>query len=91
MMSEDNGGYGFVAGFFLGTTLGAVTALLLAPMTGREVRRTLMEERRKLRVKTDQAVAEIRAKGDEILERTRKAASQTAGGVSEAARTIKGS
>jgi hypothetical protein len=55
IMSNDNGGYGFVAGFFLGAALGAVTALLFAPMTGRELQETLAEERRKLREKADRA------------------------------------
>jgi gas vesicle protein len=89
-MSDENGGYGFVAGFFVGAALGAVTALLFAPMTGREFQETLAEERRKLREKTDRAIADLRDRGEEVLEKTRKATSQTAEGASRARETMKG-
>jgi gas vesicle protein len=89
-MSNENGGYGFVAGFFLGAALGAVTALLFAPMTGRELQDSIAEERRKLREKTDRAIADLRERGEQVLDRTRKAASQTAEGVSRARDTMKG-
>jgi gas vesicle protein len=85
-MSNENGG--FVAGFFVGAALGAVTALLFAPMSGRELKDTLVEERRKLREKTDRAIADLRQRGDELVERTRKAALQTAEGVSQARDTL---
>jgi gas vesicle protein len=89
-MSEESGGYGFVAGLFLGAALGAVTALLFAPMTGRELKETLAEERRKLREKTDRAIADLRRRGDDLVERTRKATAQTAEGVSQAKETLQG-
>ena len=46
MMSADNddghgGGFSFVAGLFLGTLVGAATAILMAPASGRELRTSL--------------------------------------------------
>ena len=48
-MMDSNGGYGFVSGLFIGATLGAMAALLLAPKSGREVRADLYAGGERLR------------------------------------------
>ncbi|WP_052807403.1 YtxH domain-containing protein [Risungbinella massiliensis] len=42
-MSQNSGGKDFLLGVFLGAAIGAVTALLTAPKSGRELRQDLQE------------------------------------------------
>lgn len=42
-MSQNNGGRDFLLGVFFGAAIGAVTALLTAPKSGRELRQELQE------------------------------------------------
>ena len=86
-MSNSNG-YGFVAGFFLGSALGAAAALLLAPKSGVELRENLVEEGKKLRETTSSNVSELREKGEELYGKVRETIHETADGVKKAARTI---
>jgi gas vesicle protein len=98
-MSEGNGGYNFLAGFFVGAALGAMAALLLTPKTGREMRETLAEESKKLKQRTEGTVADLRERGEgaygkareavvETTERAREAITETKEGVKKAARAI---
>ncbi len=98
-MSSSDGGYNFLAGFFVGAALGAMAALLLTPKTGQEMRDTLSEESKKLRERTEGAVSELRGHGGEAYEkargvvaetteRAREAISETTEGVKKAARAI---
>jgi gas vesicle protein len=86
-MSSSNG-YSFVAGFFLGSTLGAAVALLFAPKSGAELREDLAAEGKKLRETTSGNVSEIREKGEELYGKVRETIHETAEGVKRAARTI---
>jgi gas vesicle protein len=86
-MSSSNG-YGFVAGFFLGSALGAAVALLIAPKSGAELRENLAAEGKKLRETTGSNVSEIREKGEELYGKVRETVHDTAEGVKRAARTI---
>ena len=86
-MSNSNG-YGFVAGFFLGSVMGAAVALLMAPKSGAELRENLAEEGKKLRETTSSNVSELREKGGELYGRVRKTINETADGVKKAAHTI---
>ena len=70
-MSDGNGGYNFLAGFFVGAALGAMAALLFTPKTGKEMRDTLSEEGRRLRDKTDQAVTDLKGRGEEVYGKER--------------------
>jgi len=75
----------FVVGFFLGGTLGAMAAILMAPKSGAELRGELTESGRKIRESTAKAATELRgSKQDarEAFERAREA-------LLEAAREIK--
>jgi gas vesicle protein len=85
---SDSNGYGFVAGFFLGSALGSAVALLIAPKPGVELREDLAAEGRKLRETTLGNVSELREKGRELYGVAREAMVETAEGVKEAAHTI---
>jgi gas vesicle protein len=98
-MSDGNGGYNFLAGFFVGAALGAMAALLLTPKTGKEMRDTLSEEGRRFRERTDKAVTDLKGRGEEYYgkarevvtdttERAREAISETTEGVKKAARAV---
>jgi gas vesicle protein len=86
-MSSSNG-YGFVAGFFLGSALGAAVALLIAPKSGVELREDLAVEGKKLRDTTSDNVSELSEKGQELYGRAREALVETAEGVRKAAHAI---
>ena len=87
-MSDSDGGYNFLAGFFVGAALGAMAALLLTPKTGKELRDTLATEGKRLKEKTEGAVSELRERGGDVLEKAREAISETSEGVKKAARSI---
>ena len=98
-MSDGNGGYNFLAGFFVGTALGAMAALLLTPKTGKEMRDTLSEEGRRLKERTDRTVTDLGKRGEEYYgkargvvtdttERAKEAISETTEGVKKAARAV---
>jgi gas vesicle protein len=86
MSSSD--GYGFVAGFFLGSALGAAVALLIAPKSGVQLRQDLAEEGKKLRDTTSGNVSELREKSQELYGKARETVVETAEGVKKAAHTI---
>jgi gas vesicle protein len=88
-MSDSDGGYNFLAGFLIGSALGAMAALLLTPKTGKEFRDTIATESKKLKEKTEGAVAELREKGGDAYEKARGAISETTEGVKKAARSLK--
>lgn len=98
-MSDGNGGYNFLAGFFVGAALGAMAALIFTPKSGKEMRETLTEEGKRLRDRTEGAVAGLRERGEQYIEkaretvadgtgRAREAYSETSEGVKKAARAI---
>ena len=51
MMSARNNAVEFLVGLLVGTALGAMSALLFAPKTGRQMRESLAGEARRLAVK----------------------------------------
>ena len=86
-MSNSNG-YGFVAGFFVGSALGAAMAFLIAPQSGVQLRENLAEEGKKLRETTSGNVSELREKSQELYGMARETIAETAEGVKKAAHTI---
>lgn len=68
MKSEERGS-GFIAGFLLGSLVGAATALLLTPKSGEETRFTLKETGIELREKAEEAAAKAREEADELIVR----------------------
>jgi gas vesicle protein len=98
-MSDGDGGYNFLAGFFVGAALGAMAALLLTPKTGKEMRETLAEESKRFKSRTEGAVSDLRSRGEEAYgrareavtegtERARDALTETREGVKKAAKAI---
>ena len=53
----------FLVGFFVGVALGSMAALLLAPASGKKLRRDVSREGRKLAHRAAETVEEIRDKG----------------------------
>lgn len=66
-MARDDGGASVVMAFVLGAVTGAAVALLMAPATGEEMRRTLGDKAREARERADAAARQ----GKEFVERSR--------------------
>lgn len=94
-MEESNGDFGaFVAGFLIGSLVGAATALLLAPQSGQEtlsmIRDRSIELRDRAYESADQAMARAEAaledakvKAESAIQETRKRADELASMKSE--------
>ena len=82
---ENNGGYGFVSGLFLGATLGAMAALLLAPKSGRDVRADLYAGGERLKERASSKANDLVGRGEAAIERAKEAARETADGVKRGA------
>jgi len=78
---ENNGGYGFVSGLFLGATLGAMAALLLAPKSGREVRADLYAGGERLKERASVKATDLIGRGEAAIETAKEVARETADGV----------
>lgn len=57
-MTGGKSGMAFVAGLFFGTLVGAASAALMAPASGRELRGSIRKEAKKLAVKARELVPE---------------------------------
>ena len=68
MKSEEKGG-GFIAGFLLGSLVGAAAALLLTPRSGDETRGSLKEKGIELKIKAEEVAAKAREEADDLLVR----------------------
>jgi gas vesicle protein len=84
-MMESNGGYGFVSGLFIGATLGAMAALLLAPKSGREVRADLYAGGERLKSRASSKASDLVGRGEAAIEMAKDAARETADGVKRGA------
>ncbi|HXV59106.1 MAG TPA: YtxH domain-containing protein [Vicinamibacteria bacterium] len=67
-MKNGKSGTSFVAGFFTGTLLGAMGALLLAPASGKRMRRDLAREGKRLGNRVSEAAEEVRDRGASAYE-----------------------
>jgi gas vesicle protein len=88
-LNDDVQGAGFITGFFLGTAVGAMAALLLAPRSGRDMREELVEGSERLRERASSTAQELATRGAKATEQTRKTAREAAQGVKEAARILR--
>lgn len=72
-MADDDGGWSFVSGFFLGAVIGGITGILLAPKPGSETRSELQEQSETWRARAEELSSKIRNQLgptlDEIRER----------------------
>jgi len=87
---ENGNGHGFVSGLFLGATLGAMAALLLAPKSGRDVRAELRAGGERLKNRASGKASEIIGRGEAAMEKAREAARETADGVKRGAALLLG-
>lgn len=66
-MSENNmNGKDFLLGIVVGSALGAVTALLLAPKSGRELRSDISDQYQQISEKTQQIASDLSEKTQKI-------------------------
>lgn len=79
-MDRDNSAI-FAAGLFMGVAMGIMGALLLAPKSGKRLRRQLALEGRKLQHRTAEAVDELKEHTSELLETARDAVSDAREGL----------
>ena len=70
---KDNCG-NFLVGIFVGGAIGAMSALLLAPTSGKKLRRDAGREGRKLAHRVSETVEEMRDKGTDAFEKAREIA-----------------
>lgn len=76
-MSENNGEFGaFLAGFVIGGLVGAATALILAPQSGRETRSTLAGHSAEWRSAGSQRFDNVRERANTVLTETRSRAQE---------------
>ncbi|WP_159881400.1 YtxH domain-containing protein [Paenibacillus puerhi] len=80
-MSEENKGKEFLVGAVVGSILGAITALLLAPKSGKELRSDIAEGYQQASEKTQQVASEV-------SEKTKQLATEVSVKTSSAAKTI---
>jgi len=76
-MSSDSGASDFLAGFFIGTLVGAVFALLFAPSSGEETRQQIKEKGIELKERAAELeldssrLSELKERGEGLLEEQR--------------------
>lgn len=65
-MSDNNSGSGFLAGVILGSTIGFLMGILLAPASGEQTRKVIKE-------KTGEMSEEVKVKTMELMEKVKEA------------------
>jgi gas vesicle protein len=81
---EGNGHNGRMTAFLIGSMAGGVAALLLAPTSGRRLRRSLNRNGRRLKRRASDSVANLRDRGEEAIDR----ASETLDALADDARKV---
>ena len=76
-MSDNSNEFGaFMSGLLLGGIAGAITALLLAPQTGEETRKVILERSMEIKDKALETVDETRLRAEKAAEDARLAAQE---------------
>ena len=76
-MSDNNNEFGaFMSGLLLGGIAGAITALLLAPQSGEETRKVILDKSLELKDKALETVEEARQKAEKAAAEARIAAQE---------------
>ena len=71
MRQEDNGAI-FLLAFIAGAAVGAMAALVLAPTSGKKLRRDLAREGRRIAHRAEETAERIRDKGADVYEHARE-------------------
>jgi gas vesicle protein len=87
-MSNCNGAKNFTFGFFAGAALGAIGALMMAPMSGRRLRRELSLDAHKFSNRVSETAEELKDKGSDVYGSTAEVVSDAARGLSRAAQSL---
>lgn len=88
-MSDNNNEFGaFMAGLLLGGIAGAITALLLAPQSGEETRKVIVEKSMELKDKALETVDEARLRAEKAADDARIAAKEYTQKLQEQAKNI---
>jgi gas vesicle protein len=72
MASEQNDAAGYLGWFFLGGLIGAATALLLTPRTGRETREMLVEHGGELARRAQEMATDAQGRAGEWMDKSRE-------------------
>lgn len=76
-MSDNNNEFGaFMSGLLLGGIAGAITALLLAPQSGEETRKVILDKSLELKDKALETVEEARQRAEKAADDARLAAQE---------------
>ena len=76
-MSDNNNEFGaFMSGLLLGGIAGAITALLLAPQSGEETRKVIIEKSMEIKEKALETVDEARVRAEKAADDARIAAQE---------------
>lgn len=65
-----NGSNGRVTAFLIGSVAGGVTALLLAPTSGKRLRRSIARNGRQWKRRASYSLATLRDRGEQAMDRT---------------------
>ncbi len=88
---SDNGDFGaFAAGFLVGGIVSAVAALILAPQSGEETRKQIVDTSIELRDKADDGIRKIRETTDQGIAKIKEASEEYAKKASSAYGDVKG-
>ncbi|HEV8583849.1 MAG TPA: YtxH domain-containing protein, partial [Methylomirabilota bacterium] len=72
MASDRNDAAGYLGWFFLGGILGAATALLLAPETGRKTREMLLEQGGEFAKRAQEMATDAQGRAGDWLDKSRE-------------------
>lgn len=76
-MSDNNNEFGaFMSGLIIGGIAGAITALLLAPQSGEETRKVIIDKSLEIKDKAVETVEDARKRAEKAAEDARRAAQE---------------
>jgi gas vesicle protein len=76
-MSDNNNEFGaFMSGLIIGGIAGAITALLLAPQSGEETRKVIIDKSLEIKDKAVETVEDARKRAEQAAEDARRAAQE---------------
>ena len=88
-MSDNSNEFGaFMSGLLLGGIAGAITALLLAPQSGEETRKVIIDKSVEIRDKAMETVEDARQRAEQAAEEARVAAQEYSQKVQEQAKSL---
>jgi gas vesicle protein len=88
-MSDNNNEFGaFLSGLMLGGIAGAITALLLAPQSGEETRKVILDKSMEIKDKALETVEDARLRAENAAEEARLAAQEYSDKLQQQAKSL---